>query len=220
MARLKVGVLISGRGSNMAALIAACQDPAFPAEIVTVISNRPDAPGLAVAARDGIPARGIDHRGYDDRAAFDDALDAELRAAGVELVCLAGFMRLLTPGFVARWRHRMLNVHPSLLPAFRGLDTHRRAIEAGVRVTGCTVHFVDVEVDSGPILIQAVVPVMPDDDPERLADRVLAAEHLCYPHALRLVAEKRVRVTGGIARIDGPFATPDPAFPLVNPPLP
>jgi phosphoribosylglycinamide formyltransferase 1 len=196
MGRLRVAVLISGRGSNLQALIEACAAPDFPAAIACVIANRAGAAGLAHAARAGIPSRVIPHRLYPDRAAFDRTLDEALHEAGAELVCLAGFMRLLTSGFVEAWRDRMINIHPSLLPAFPGLQTHERVIAAGVRFTGCTVHFVRPEMDTGPIIVQAAVPVLQDDDAGRLADRVLAAEHLAYPLALRLVAEGRARVVG------------------------
>jgi phosphoribosylglycinamide formyltransferase-1 len=206
MARLRVAVLISGRGSNLQALIEACRDPAMPAEIVVVISNRPGAAGLGLAAAAGIATRTIDHRGFADRAGFDAALDRCLREAGVGLVCLAGFMRLLTAPFVAAWRDRLVNIHPSLLPSFPGLDTHARALAAGVRFSGCTVHLVRPETDSGPILVQAVVPVAPDDSPDRLAARVLAAEHHIYPLALRWLAEGRVRVEGERAVIAGAAA--------------
>ena len=194
MARLRTGVLISGRGSNMTALAKACADPAFPAEIGLVLSNEPGAAGLERARELGIPTAVLDHRAFPDRAAFDAAVTARLEAAGAEFVCLAGFMRLLTAGFVGRWRDRLLNIHPSLLPAFRGLDTHERALAAGVRLHGCTVHFVRPELDDGPIVMQAAVPVLPDDTPESLAARVLAQEHRLYPAALRLVAEGAVRV--------------------------
>lgn len=203
MARLNVAVLISGRGSNLQALIEACADPAFPAAIRLVISNRADAAGLARAAAAGIPTRVIPHRDYATRPAFDDALDRALSRADIELVCLAGFMRLLGDAFVGRWLDRVINVHPSLLPAFRGLDTHARALAAGVRFTGCTVHFVRAAVDDGPIIVQAAVPVLPGDDAERLAARVLDAEHRAYPLALRLIAEGRVRVSGGRVEIRG-----------------
>jgi phosphoribosylglycinamide formyltransferase-1 len=186
--RRKLGVLISGRGSNLAALIQACNAPHDPAEIAVVISNRPAAPGLQFASDAGIPTQVIDHKKFASRAAFDRALDDALRAAGVDLVCNAGFMRLLTPDFVEAWRDRQLNIHPSLLPAFRGLDTHERAIAAGVRISGCTVHFVRAEMDEGPIVAQAAVPVLPGDDAEALAARVLRAEHRLYPWAVRLVA--------------------------------
>lgn len=194
MARLKVAVLISGRGSNLQALIDACAQRDFPADIRLVLSNRGDAQGLARAAQAGIATQVISHRDFATRDAFDAALDAALQAAGIELVCLAGFMRLLGEAFVERWRDRLVNIHPSLLPAFRGLDTHARALAAGVRFTGCTVHFVRAAVDDGPIIVQAAVPVLPGDDSEALAARVLAAEHRAYPLALRLIAEGRVRV--------------------------
>lgn len=210
MARLKVAVLISGRGSNLQALIDACAHRAFPAEIRLVLSNRSDALGLERAAQAGIPTQVISHRDYATREEFDAALDAALQAAGIELVCLAGFMRLLGETFVERWRDRLVNVHPSLLPAFRGLDTHARALAAGVRFTGCTVHFVRAAVDDGPIIVQAAVPVLPGDDSEGLAARVLAAEHRTYPLALRLIAEGRVRVgDDGRVEIRGAVAAAD-----------
>jgi len=215
VARLKVAVLISGRGSNLASLIEACAAPAFPAEIRLVLSNRADAAGLAHAARAAIPSAVIPHRDFASRETFDGALDRTLQAAGIELVCLAGFMRLLTPDFVARWRDRLINIHPSLLPAFRGLDTHARALAAGVRFAGCTVHFVRPEMDEGPIIVQAAVPVLPGDDAERLSARVLEAEHQAYPLALRLVAEGKVRVDGDRAEIAGIAAAPPSIF---NPP--
>ncbi len=202
MKRLRVGVLISGRGSNMQALIEAAAAKDYPARIVTVISNRPGAPGLERAQAAGIPTLVIDHKAYDDRETFEDALDDALRAAKVELVCLAGFMRLLTASFVARWRNRLLNIHPSLLPAFKGLHTHERALEAGVRFSGCTVHFVRPEMDDGPIIAQAAVPVHADDTPDDLAARILAMEHKIYPLAVRLLAEGRVRVAGGHVMIE------------------
>ena len=201
MARLKVAVLISGRGSNLQALIDACVQRDFPAEIRLVLSNRSDAQGLGRAAQAGIPTQVIAHRDHATRDEFDAALDAALQAAGIELVCLAGFMRLLGEAFVERWRDRLVNIHPSLLPAFRGLDTHARALAAGVRFTGCTVHFVRAAVDDGPIIVQAAVPVLPNDDSEALAARVLAAEHRAYPLALRLIGEGRVRV-GGDGRVE------------------
>ena len=188
MSRKRVAVLISGRGSNMAALIAAAKAPDYPAEIAQVISNRPDAAGLALAADAGIATRVVDHKSFADRGAFDRALDAAIGEVGAELVCLAGFMRLFTPWFVARWRGRMLNIHPSLLPAFPGLHPQRQALAAGVRLAGCTVHYVSEATDAGPIIAQAAVPVMPGDDEASLARRILAAEHRLYPMALRLVA--------------------------------
>lgn len=206
MAALKVGVLISGRGSNMRALIDGCAGGRIPAEIVMVISNNPDAGGLEHARCAGIATKIIDHRQFTDRSTFDTAMTEALRGAGVELLCLAGFMRLLTPGFVATWKNRMINIHPSLLPAFPGLDTHARALAAGVRFAGCTVHFVRDETDTGPIIVQAAVPVLPDDTPDSLAARVLEAEHRAYPLALRLVAEGRVRVEGERAVVDAPAA--------------
>jgi phosphoribosylglycinamide formyltransferase-1 len=188
-ARKRVGVLISGRGSNLQALLDACADPSFPAEIVLVISNKPEAPGLERAARAGVPSRTIARRDYPERSACDADMTAALEAADVEVVCLAGFMRLLSETFVDHWRDRMINIHPSLLPQFPGLDTHARALEAGVERHGCTVHFVRFEMDSGPIIGQTEVPVQPGDDPETLAARVLEAEHRLYPHCLRLVVE-------------------------------
>ncbi len=208
MARLKAAVLISGRGSNLQALIDACAEPGFPAEIALVLSNRADAGGLERAKRAGIPTRIIPHGDFTTRTAFDSALDAALQATGVELVCLAGFMRLLGADFVETWRDRLVNIHPSLLPAFRGLDTHARVLAAGVRFTGCTVHFVRAEMDDGPIIVQAAVPVLPGDDPERLAARVLAAEHRAYPLALRLIGEGRVQVVDGQVEIEGPSGSP------------
>lgn len=203
MARLKLAVVVSGTGTNLQALIDACRGPDYPAEIVLVVSNRPGARALARATEAGIPAEVIDHRAFQDRAGFDAALDARLRDAGAELVCLAGFMRLFTDGFVERWRDRLINIHPSLLPAFPGRHAHERALEAGVRFTGCTVHYVRPEMDAGPIIVQAAVPVQPDDTVERLRERVLSAEHRCYPLAVSLIAEGRVRVVDEIAVIDG-----------------
>lgn len=200
---MKVGVLISGRGSNLRSLIAATREPGFPAEIVTVISNKPDAGGLAVAREAGIPTETVSHRDYPSREAFDAELDAALRRAGVELICSAGFMRILSDGFVDAWRDRQLNIHPSLLPAFKGLHVHERVLEAGCRITGCTVHFVRPAMDEGPIVAQAAVPVLPGDTPEILADRVLAAEHRLYPLALRLVASGRTRIVDERVVIEG-----------------
>ncbi|MGF1612260.1 MAG: phosphoribosylglycinamide formyltransferase [Kiloniellales bacterium] len=218
MARLKVGVLISGRGSNLQALIDAAAEPGYPAEIVTVLSNRPDAYGLARAGKAGLPATVIDHRDFGDRAAFDAELTRTLEESGVELICLAGFMRLLSDGFVARWRDRMINIHPSLLPLFPGLDTHARALAAGVKLHGCTVHYVREIMDTGPIIGQAAVPVLTGDTPERLAERVLDAEHRLYPLCLRLVAEGRVRVVDEAVEIDRAAATGAQAAPmLLNP---
>jgi len=183
--RTPVAILISGRGSNMEALLSAMRGADYPAACVLVASNRPDAKGLATAAAQGIATAIVDHRTFGrDREAFERALDAEIRRSGAELVCLAGFMRVLTPWFIGRWDGRLLNIHPSLLPAFPGLDTHARALAAGVPEHGATVHLVVPEVDAGPILAQARVPVLPADDEAALAARVLAAEHLLYPQAL------------------------------------
>lgn len=212
MSRKRVAVLISGRGSNMAALIAAAKDPNYPAEIVLVVSNVAGAGGLAVAAAAGIATAVIDHKGYGkDRAAFETAMQAELDRHRIEIVCLAGFMRLLGNEFVRRWEGRMLNVHPALLPAFKGLDTHKRALETGVKLHGATVHFVVPEVDSGPIVAQGVVAVHDDDTEETLAARVIKVEHRLYPLALQLLAEGRVRIEAGRCRIDG-AALPAGAF--------
>lgn len=195
MVRKRVAVLISGRGSNMAALIEAARDPAYPAEIVLVLSNRPDAAGLAIAKDAGVSTLVLDHRPYGkDRAAFERALQAVLDERRVELICLGGFMRLFTDDFVLRWQGRMLNIHPSLLPSFRGLDPHGQALRAGVKITGATVHFVTSEMDAGPIIAQAAVPVHDGDTTDTLAARVLAEEHRLYPAALKLVAEGRARI--------------------------
>lgn len=184
--RRRVGILISGRGSNMASLIAAAREKDFPAEIVLVVSNRPEAPGLDLARQAGVKAVAVDHKTFKgDRAAHDAAIDDLLREAGVEIVCLAGYMRLLTPRLIEPWQGRMLNIHPSLLPAFPGLHTHERALAAGAAEHGCTVHVVTQTMDEGPILAQASVPVLADDTPETLAARVLAQEHIIYPRALR-----------------------------------
>lgn len=196
MTRKRVGVLISGRGSNLQALIEAQKAPNYPAEVVLVLSNVPGVHGLARAEAAGIPALVIDHKRFANRAEFDAALDQRLKQAGVELLCNAGFMRLHTEAFVRSWWNRHLNIHPSLLPAFKGLHTHTRVLDEGVKITGCTVHFVRPEMDSGPIVAQAAVPVLPDDTPESLADRVLEVEHRLYPHALRLVASGALRVEG------------------------
>ena len=185
----RTAILISGRGSNMTALLAAARDPAYPAEIVLVLSNNPDAAGLTTAAAAGIPTLAIDHRPFKgDREAHEAAIDAALRAAGTELVCLAGYMRLLTPVLVDAWAGRMLNIHPSLLPAFPGLHTHARALKAGVKEHGCTVQLVTLGMDEGPILAQATVPVLPDDTEDSLAARVLVQEHRLYPEVLAAVA--------------------------------
>ena len=196
MARLSCAALISGRGSNLQMLLDACVDPDFPAKIVLVISNQADAYGLQRAAKAGVPSLVIDHRTFADRPSFDAALDHALRAANVELICLAGFMRLLTPGFVTAWHGRMINIHPSLLPSFKGMRTHARALAAGVKIHGCTVHFVTPDLDEGPILAQAAVPVGSNDDEASLAARVLVAEHRLYPLALSMLADGRARLEG------------------------
>jgi formyltetrahydrofolate-dependent phosphoribosylglycinamide formyltransferase len=186
----RVAVLISGRGSNMEALAEAAADPGYPAEIVLVLSNRPEAAGLATAAARGIATVAIDHRPYGaDRAAHEAAVDAALRAHGVEIVCLAGYLRLLSPFLVGRWSGRMLNIHPSLLPAYKGLHTHERVLAAGETRHGCSVHLVTEDLDSGPILARAQVPVLPGDTPEALSARVLVAEHALYPRALATLAQ-------------------------------
>jgi len=211
MNRKRVAVLISGRGSNMAALIEATTDKTYPAEIVVVISNRPDAGGLMVARANGITTEVVDHSAFGkDRTAFERALQAVLEKHRIDIVCLAGFMRLLTAGFVRQWQHRILNIHPALLPAFKGLDTHRRALEAGVNVHGATVHFVVPEMDSGPIIAQAAVNVRPGETEEELAARVLKVEHQIYPLALKLLAEERLQIENGHCRIDG-VPVPDAA---------
>ncbi len=217
MSRKRVGVLISGRGSNLQALIDACKPRDFPAEIVLVISNVPQAQGLLRAEAALIPTITINHKDFSSREAFDVALDKALNEAHVELLCNAGFMRLHTAGFVERWRDRHLNIHPSLLPAFRGLDTHAQIIEAGVTISGCTVHFVRSELDYGPIVAQAAVPVLGNDTADSLATRVLEAEHRLYPHALRLVASGAVRVEG--EHVIG-TASEEKQAPLFSPPLP
>lgn len=215
--KLKLGVLISGRGSNLQALIDACAAPDFPAEIALVLSNKADAFGLERAAKAGVPTAVVSHRDHPgDKPAFEAAMDARLREAGVELVCLAGFMRLLSEGFVERWRNRLINIHPSLLPSFKGLDTHERALAAGVRFHGCTVHFVRPAMDEGPIVAQAAVPVLPDDDAHALSERVLVSEHALYPHAVRLIAEGRARVEGEVVRIE---PSTKALAAVVNPPL-
>ena len=206
----RLAILVSGRGSNMRALAKACAAPGFPAEPAVVIADRPDAAGLAAACGLGLETAIVDRRKHATRESFDAALDAGIAAHGADLVCLAGFMRLLGPDFVARWRDRLVNVHPSLLPAFKGLDTHARALAAGVRLAGCTVHFVRPALDAGPIVVQAAVPVRPGDDAAGLGRRVLAEEHRIYPLAVRWIAEGRVRVAGEAVVVDGAAATLNP----------
>jgi phosphoribosylglycinamide formyltransferase 1 len=186
--RIPTAILISGRGSNMSALLRAMQDSAYPAAPALVFSNVLDAPGLSVAATSGVPTAAVDHRRFADREAFDRAMSAEIERHGVEIVCLAGFMRVLSPWFCERWSGRLINIHPSLLPAHKGLHTHRRALEAGDVEHGCTVHFVTPGLDDGPAILQARVPVLKDDGEDSLAARVLAEEHRIYPQALAMVA--------------------------------
>jgi phosphoribosylglycinamide formyltransferase-1 len=194
--RKRTAILISGRGSNMTALISAARVPDFPAEIALVLSNKPEAPGLDVAKKAGIAVAAIDHKIYAGRDEFEASLQAMLDIHRIELICLAGFMRILSASFATRWRGRILNIHPSLLPAFRGLDTHRRALEAGEKTHGCSVHFVEPELDAGPIVGQRRVAVREDDTPETLAARVLEKEHELYPQALAAVASGRVSIEG------------------------
>ncbi|MFO0998377.1 MAG: phosphoribosylglycinamide formyltransferase [Alphaproteobacteria bacterium] len=215
MAPLSVGVLISGRGSNLQALLDASATPGFPARIVLVVSNKPDAQGLERARRAGVATHVVSHRDHGTRESFDRAIDSALRAHGVDFVCLAGFMRLLSDWFVQTWRDRLINIHPSLLPSFKGLDAQAQALAAGVRLAGCTVHFVRSEMDTGPIIVQAAVPVRDGDTAEALSARILEAEHRSYPLALRLIAEGRVRVEDERVVIDGAqseglLISPDP----------
>ncbi|MDP6788533.1 MAG: phosphoribosylglycinamide formyltransferase [Rhodospirillales bacterium] len=212
--KLKLGVLISGRGSNLQALIDASANPDYPAEIALVVSNVPGAKGLERCRQPGIATAVINHKDFEDRESFEAELDKTLRAQGVELVCLAGFMRLLTDTFVNGWRDRLINIHPSLLPAFKGLNTQARAVEAGVRFAGCTVHYVRPAMDDGPIIVQAAVPVHADDDADTLAARILTQEHRIYPLAVRLIAEGRVRVAGERVLIDGAQSAEET---LINP---
>src|SRR5262245_46920906 len=195
--RKRVGILISGRGSNMVALIAAARASEYPAEVAVVISNRPEAPGLEKARATGIKALAIDHKGFATREEFDGAVERVLQEAGADLVCHAGFMRIQSTGFATRWLGRQLNIHPSLLPAFKGLRPQQQALDAGVRIAGCTVHFVTPELDAGPIIAQAAVPVLADDTAETLADRILTAEHTLYPFARRLVADGAATLKDG-----------------------
>lgn len=194
--RRRTAILVSGRGSNMTALLAAAADPAFPARIDVVIANVPGAPALDKAAEAGVEALTVDHRGAGGRQAFEERLDAELRARDIELVCLAGFMRILTPWFVDRWNDRLINIHPALLPAFKGLDTHARALAEGCKIHGATVHFVRSEMDTGPVIAQGAVAVGDDDTPETLGARVLEVEHAIYPQALKLVASGAYEIDG------------------------
>ncbi len=208
--RRKVAVLISGRGSNMEALIAAAREADCPFSIAAVISNRPEAKGLETAARAGVPTAVVDHKAYDGREAFEEALHETLLSFAAELVACAGFMRIMTEGFTRRWEGRMLNIHPSLLPLYRGLHTHERALADGVRIHGCTVHFITADLDGGPIIAQGAAPVLPGDTPATLAARVLRVEHRIFPQALRLVASGRVRLEDG--RVKGEWSADEEAF--------
>jgi phosphoribosylglycinamide formyltransferase-1 len=214
--RKRTAILISGRGSNMRALIEAARDPAYPAEIALVLSNRPDASGLAFARAQGIAVAVVDHKIFAGREEFERSMQALLEVHRIELICLAGFMRVMTPWFVGQWQGRMLNIHPALLPAFRGLDTHARALSEGVKVHGCTAHFVVPALDEGPILAQAAVPVLDQDTPESLGRRVLAQEHVIYPQALARVAGGLISVQGN--RVFDAAPVLEPAA-LVMPPL-
>ena len=201
--RRRTVILISGRGSNMASLIDAAADPDFPAEIVGVISDKADAKGLGIAASRGIATKVVTRADHASKDAHDQAIDTALATFGAEIVALAGYMRLLTAGFVEKWQGRMINIHPALLPSFKGLDTHSRALDAGIRVHGCTVHFVTPAMDDGPIIAQAAVPVLIDDDEPTLSARVLKAEHRLYPLALKLFAEGKVRMEGNRTTFSG-----------------
>jgi phosphoribosylglycinamide formyltransferase 1 len=194
MKRKRVGVLISGRGSNMMALVEAARDPNYPAEIVHVVSNKPDAPGIAWAAAQGLSTHVMRHTGYTNREAYDAALNGHLQSMSLDFICCAGFMRILTPALLDHWKGRMLNIHPSLLPAYKGLHTHERALADGATSHGATVHFVTPELDGGPIIDQTVVPVMPGDTPDTLSARVLAVEHPLYVKALALVASGKIHM--------------------------
>jgi len=197
MSKLRLGVLISGSGTNLQAIIDACKDTDFPAEIAVVLSNRPEAYGLKRAQKAGIPTLCIDHTDFESRSLFEDALHGALKEHKVQLVCLAGFMRLLNADFVNRWKDRMINIHPSLLPAYKGLHTCERALEDGVRFAGCTIHYVRPEMDNGPIIMQAAVPIARNDTADSLQARIQTFEHKMYPVAVRLIAIGAVRVSGG-----------------------
>ncbi len=202
MARAKLAVLISGRGTNLQSLIDASADPGYPAEIAMVISNRPKAKGLQRASKAGISVHVIDDRDFQSRQDFEHALNDRLKSQSIDLICLAGFMLILTPAFVDEWRDRLINIHPSLLPAFKGLHVHERMIDAGVKVAGCTVHYVSAEMDDGPIIGQAAVPVVAGDTEETLAARILEQEHKLYPACVKMLVENKARLSGGIVRYD------------------
>jgi len=196
MAKLRLAVMISGSGTNLQALIDACAEADYPAKIQVVISNRPNAKGLERAQKAGIPAIAIDHKEFETREEFEDALHDCLKEHNTQLVCLAGFMRILNTEFVNRWKDRMINIHPSLLPSYKGLHTHARAIEDGVRFGGCTIHYVRPEMDNGPIIMQTAIPISADETPESLAAKTLTYEHKMYPAAVRMIAEGKARVSG------------------------
>ncbi len=211
-AKQRVAILISGRGSNMMALVEAARTKGYPAEIVSIISSRPDAAGLAWARTQGLPAVAMDHKAYATREAFDEAMHTVLTDASADLICLAGFRPIQSAGFVRKWGGRQLNIHPSLLPLFKGLHPHQQALHAGVKIAGCTVHFVTEEMDSGPIVAQAAVPVAEGDTVDTLAARILVAEHKLYPHALALVASGRAKLLDGRVHLDGPAGLPNELF--------
>lgn len=222
-ARKKVAVLISGRGSNMASLIDAAAERDYPAEVAIVISDNPEAAGLKLAASRGIPSQVVERKSFDNKTAHDDAIDKALRAADAEFVALAGYMRLLTRQFVDKWQGRMINIHPSLLPLFKGLHPHRQALDAGMRIHGATVHFVTPDMDDGPIIAQAAVPVLVGDNEDDLAARTIKAEHKLYPVALRMLVEGKVHMEGGKAVLSairdksaGMIAAPSPADEVVD----
>ena len=215
MTPARIAVLISGRGSNLQSLIDASQSPDFPAEIVLVISNRPKAKGLDRAREAGITQQVINHKEFETQEGFEEALNDELQRAEVDYVCLAGFMRILSANFVDNWRERLINIHPSLLPAFKGLNVHERMIDGGVKIAGCTVHFVSPEMDAGPIIGQAAVPVLPGDTSETLGERILQQEHVLYPACLKIVVEGKARLSGGAVRYDSDVAATGR---LINPP--
>lgn len=216
MRKIRISVLISGGGTNLQAIIDACARDDFPAQIALVISNKAKAYGLERAKKAGIATKVINHKDYDSRESFEDDINVALKECDTELVCLAGFMRILGAGFVNGWKDRMINIHPSILPSYKGLHTHERAIEDGVRFAGCTVHYVRPEMDDGPIILQAAIAIAADDTPDSLAARVLQAEHKIYPEAVKLIAERRIRIRGHKAIIDD-MAVSDDIF--INPTL-
>lgn len=199
--KLKLGVMISGRGSNLKSLIEATQESDFPAEIVIVIANIPKISGIEIATKANIPTCVIDHNHFSNRKLFEDKVHTALVNAGVELVCLAGFMRILTDYFVSLWLNKIINIHPSLLPSFKGLNTHNRAIKSGAKFSGCTVHYVRPELDTGPIIIQAAVAINQSDTPDILASRILVEEHRIYPTAVKLIATNRVSIVNNLVKI-------------------